>query len=122
MSITLSLAQLHAKAGVSTSPAFVKDRICHNGAKEDSQGSRLCNCLAEVNNFPTTAGLASSAAGYACLMAALCKRNGMDGEVSDITKRGSGSACRSVYGELVLWHTKDIQSFVEGTRMFYRMV
>ena len=64
MSITLSLAQLHAKAGVSTSPAFVKDRICHNGAKEDSQGSRLCNCLAEVNNFPTTAGLASSAAGY----------------------------------------------------------
>jgi len=55
------------------------------------------------NNFPTAAGLASSAAGYACLVATLAKAYGVEGEISDIARRGSGSACRSMYGGFVEW-------------------
>lgn len=55
------------------------------------------------NNFPTAAGLASSAAGYACLVYALARAYHIDGEISDIARRGSGSACRSIYGGYVEW-------------------
>ena len=59
------------------------------------------------NNFPTAAGLASSAAGYACLTAALAEAYGVKdtypGEVSTIARMGSGSACRSLYGGFVKW-------------------
>lgn len=48
--------------------------------------------------------LASSAAGYACLVAALAKLYNIQGDISGIARRGSGSACRSVYGGFVRWH------------------
>lgn len=60
--------------------------------------------ICSENNFPTAAGLASSAAGYACLAAALAKLYKIDGEISDIARSGSGSACRSIYGGFVRWH------------------
>jgi len=48
--------------------------------------------------------LASSAAGYACLVAALANLYGVqDTELSSIARVGSGSACRSVYGGWVRW-------------------
>ena len=61
--------------------------------------------IASRNNFPTAAGLASSAAGYACLMYALCRLFGVyDAErISTLARLGSGSACRSVYGGFVQW-------------------
>jgi|AntAceMinimDraft_5_1070358.scaffolds.fasta_scaffold136837_2 mevalonate pyrophosphate decarboxylase len=53
------------------------------------------------NTFPTAAGLASSAAGYACLVFALAQLFGVacgdeDGlaELSVVARQGSGSACR----------------------------
>lgn len=55
------------------------------------------------NDFPTAAGLASSAAGYACLVFALAKAYRLEGDISDIARRGSGSACRSVHGGFVEW-------------------
>lgn len=57
------------------------------------------------NNFPTAAGLASSAAGYACLVSALGALFGItDGkQLSILARQGSGSACRSVYGGFVEW-------------------
>ena len=57
------------------------------------------------NNFPTAAGLASSAAGYACLVYSLCKLFDIhDTElISTLARLGSGSACRSVYGGFVQW-------------------
>lgn len=57
------------------------------------------------NNFPTAAGLASSAAGYACLVYSLCKLFSVHDteKISTLARLGSGSACRSVYGGFVQW-------------------
>lgn len=53
------------------------------------------------NNFPTAAGLASSASGYACLVFALAQLFNVEGDVSDVARMGSGSACRSLYAGVV---------------------
>lgn len=60
--------------------------------------------ICSENNFPTAAGLASSAAGYACVVSALAALYSVQGDVSSIARRGSGSACRSVFGGWVQWH------------------
>lgn len=63
--------------------------------------------IASYNTFPTAAGLASSAAGYAALVAALVELFGAKetypGEFTAIARQGSGSACRSLYGGFVAW-------------------
>lgn len=63
--------------------------------------------IASYNTFPTAAGLASSAAGYAALVAALIQlfnaEESYPGEFTAIARQGSGSACRSLYGGFVAW-------------------
>jgi diphosphomevalonate decarboxylase len=59
--------------------------------------------IVSINNFPTAAGLASSASGYACLTFTLAQLFGVTGNVSDVARMGSGSACRSLYGGFVRW-------------------
>jgi len=63
--------------------------------------------VSSYNNFPTAAGLASSAAGYAALVFGLAKlMNASETfpyQLSTIARQGSGSACRSLYGGLVAW-------------------
>ena len=60
---------------------------------------------AEIN-FPVGAGLASSASGFASLTVAACTALGMKlakKELSIISRNGSGSSCRSIYGGYVEW-------------------
>ena len=63
--------------------------------------------IVSFNNFPTAAGLASSAAGFACLVFTVAQVYGIEesypGELSAIARVGSGSACRSLYGGWVKW-------------------
>nr|AID51442.1 mevalonate diphosphate decarboxylase [Astragalus membranaceus] len=72
--------------------------------KED--WSKLHVHIASYNNFPTAAGLASSAAGFACLVYALGKLMNVkedNSQLSAIARQGSGSACRSLFGGFVKW-------------------
>eukprot|EP00918_Siedleckia_nematoides_P075879 GHVU01166009.1.p1 GENE.GHVU01166009.1~~GHVU01166009.1.p1 ORF type:complete len:365 (+),score=25.64 GHVU01166009.1:44-1096(+) len=132
LSGTLHQDQLRAKTSIMASPNFKEDRMWLNGQEQSLDSPRLQNVLKEIrrrarkrsaspskqpdlamldwnvhisseNNFPTAAGLASSAAGYACLVFTLAKLFNVDGEISGIARQGSGSACRSVYGGFVEW-------------------
>jgi diphosphomevalonate decarboxylase len=58
------------------------------------------------NSFPTAAGLASSASGFAALAVAACAAAGIprtSRELSALARRGSGSAARSVPGGWAAW-------------------
>ncbi|XP_040299244.1 diphosphomevalonate decarboxylase isoform X1 [Herpailurus yagouaroundi] len=132
LSVTLHQDQLKTTTTAAISKDFTEDRIWLNGREEDVGQPRLQACLREirrlarkrrstgdedppplslsykvhiasVNNFPTAAGLASSAAGYACLAYALARVYGVDSDLSEVARRGSGSACRSLYGGFVEW-------------------
>ncbi|GAB2662126.1 diphosphomevalonate decarboxylase [Nocardia goodfellowii] len=60
-----------------------------------------------TNTVPTGAGLASSASGFAALAAAASTAFGLrldQRALSRLARRGSGSACRSIFGGFVIWH------------------
>ena len=71
--------------------------------------------LVSVNDFPTAAGLASSAAGFAALVRAIADLYELPQsptELSIIARQGSGSACRSLLGGYVAW---DMGELEDGT-------
>ncbi|KAI7869063.1 diphosphomevalonate decarboxylase [Spinellus fusiger] len=134
LSVTLSQDILHSKTTVSVGKEYSSDRLWLNGIEEDiSKSKRMHNCFRETralrkameektpgleplssyslhvcseNNFPTAAGLASSASGFAALVFTLAKAFDLDTSMSDlsrIARQGSGSACRSLFGGFVAW-------------------
>lgn len=63
--------------------------------------------IVSENNFPTAAGLASSAAGFAAFVSAVAKLFELPQspqELSIMARQGSGSACRSLFGGFVAWN------------------
>ncbi|XP_065827872.1 diphosphomevalonate decarboxylase-like [Oscarella lobularis] len=124
LSVTLSQEHLKATTSIAVSESFERNRIWLNGREESIENPRLQKCLklfeeiapipghvhiCSENNFPTAAGLASSAAGYACLVYAFAalyeKKHELHerGDLSRIARQGSGSACRSMFGGFVKW-------------------
>ncbi|MBS3051409.1 MAG: diphosphomevalonate decarboxylase [Candidatus Aenigmarchaeota archaeon] len=77
------------------------DRVCKlAGIKQHAR-------VVSESNFPVAAGLASSASGFSALTMAACQAAGLKlspRELSILTRQGSGSACRSVFGGFVEWH------------------
>lgn len=81
-------------------------------------GSTERATVTSVSTVPTGAGLASSASGFAALAGAASAAYGLDlgpRDLSRLARRGSGSASRSVFGGLVVWHagTDDATSYAE---------
>lgn len=78
-------------------------RVVVSGAELARYPVHICS----VNNFPTAAGLASSASGFACLVYTLAQLYGVTeeypGELSTFARVGSGSASRSLAGGFVRW-------------------
>jgi len=132
VSVTLDQADLRAVTTAAASLSFEKDRLWLNGVEESTDTKRFRACVEGVkalasetesvrkedwqkmhvhissyNTFPTAAGLASSAAGYAALVAALAElmnaKETYPGQLTTIARQGSGSACRSLYGGFVAW-------------------
>ncbi|KPA78429.1 putative diphosphomevalonate decarboxylase [Leptomonas pyrrhocoris] len=122
-SITLSTKPFRSKTSVVLCGDLAEDELWLNGVKSNIQETpRIqsvlkcirANCPAEraplkayivsENNFPTAAGMASSASGYCALSAALVKAFDATVDVSMLARLGSGSACRSAYGGFVIWH------------------
>ncbi len=92
------------------------DEFVLNGVPDKDQASRVFQWLDQTlgerpplvinsrNNFPTAAGLASSASGFAALTVAVNELLGLGlslGQQSVMARRGSGSAARSIYGGFV---------------------
>lgn len=74
--------------------------------------------ITSTNSVPTAAGLASSASGFAALAVAASSAYGLEADstlLSRIARRGSGSACRSIFDGLVRWNagTTDETSHAE---------
>ncbi len=74
--------------------------------------------IASINNFPTACGLASSASGFACM--ALCMANAFkyNGDVSELARLGSGSACRSCFGGFVKWSAGKVSNESLAVNLF----
>lgn len=138
ISVTLSQNDLRTLTSAATSENFKEDKLWLNGKEESLDGKRTQDCLKDLrkyrrelenndsslpkfsewklhivseNNFPTAAGLASSAAGFAALIVAIAKLYQLPqsmSTLSTIARKGSGSACRSLFGGFVAWEMGEL--------------
>lgn len=121
-SLSLTLDAFYTETSVCFDPEQKEDRFFLDGQLQDSKATKkishfldLVRQLADKNwhatvesrNFvPTAAGLASSASGLAALAAASNEALalGLDEQgLSRLARRGSGSACRSIFPGFVEW-------------------
>ncbi len=125
-SLSLTLEGLTTRTEVRFDASLGADRLRLNGAPADERAlgrvSRLLDLVrseagvtakAEVtsaNDFPTAAGLASSASAFAALALAATRAAGLsidERALSVLARRGSGSAARSIFGGFVRMHRGD---------------
>ncbi len=125
-SLSLTLDNLFTTTTVAFDAALPADTFVRDGApREGGEAERVSRFLDLVraraglttrarvtsrNDVPTAAGLASSASGFAALAAAASRAAGLDlsaAELSALARRGSGSACRSIFGGFAEWRKGD---------------
>ncbi len=115
-SLSVTLGALRTETTVVFDESLRRDVLVLDGVEQPAAHRRLAACMdalrelsgrqtkAEVssaNDFPTGAGLASSASGYAALVTAAAAALGIDARdprLVDIARIGSGSAPRSLFG------------------------
>jgi diphosphomevalonate decarboxylase len=121
-SISMNLDGLYTRTTVSFQHSLPYDELVINGREVAGPALERVTCLldliremafvdeqAEVvseNNFPSGAGIASSASAFAALALAASQAAGLHLSESDLcrlARRGSGSACRSIPGGFVEW-------------------
>jgi diphosphomevalonate decarboxylase len=134
-SISITLDALWSQTSVELDPKLSADEFSLNGRTRPDEQGKVSACLdllrarAHVatraritsrNNFPTGAGLASSASGFAALVTAGAAALGLElspRERSIVARQGSGSAARSVFGGFVEMHagtaSDGLDSFAE---------
>jgi diphosphomevalonate decarboxylase len=119
-SISITLDALTTDTRVTFDPALRGDELSLDGRQVDAvRVSRVLDLVRErvgltaharvvsTNDFPTGAGLASSASGFAALAVAASSAAGLildARELSILARRGSGSAARSIFGGYVELH------------------
>lgn len=120
-SISITLADLRTRTTVTFDDRALGDggdSLTLNGAERPDQLPKISAVLdlmvgnearpgariVSENNFPTGAGLASSASGFAALVTAADAALGLGlppARLSELARRGSGSAARSIFGGFV---------------------
>ncbi|NOX36370.1 MAG: diphosphomevalonate decarboxylase [Calditrichaeota bacterium] len=122
-SISITLDTLYSRTTLTLDPSLSSDVFYLNGAPGPENQQRRVQTFLDLfrqrsgqqvfarvdseNNFPTAAGLASSASGFAALAVAANRAFQLDlspRELSMIARQGSGSAARSIFGGFVEMH------------------
>jgi diphosphomevalonate decarboxylase len=119
-SLSITLAALQSRTAVTFEQARREDTVILNGRQDAETTRRVSACLDRLrarsgvrygalvesaNDFPTGAGLASSASGFAALVTAAVAALGLQlsrDEIAEVARLGSGSAPRSLFGGFVL--------------------
>lgn len=131
-SISMNLEGLETRTSVVFDPSLRFDTLTLNNSLVDGAQLERVSAFLDLirkmagfttfanvesnNNFPTGAGIASSAAAFSALALAGSKAAGLDlneKDLSRLARRGSGSASRSIPGGFVEWNpgTTDNDSF-----------
>ncbi len=118
-SISITLDGLTTTTRVSFDPDLSEDRFLLSGREVPAMARRVSGCLDRLrgtvgsdlhavvesdNDFPTAAGLASSASGFAALVVAADAALGASlppSDLAELSRQASGSAARSIFGGFV---------------------
>ncbi|MDK4468023.1 diphosphomevalonate decarboxylase [Enterococcus hirae] len=121
-SLSLTLDAFYTETEVSFSEAYTEDQFYLDNQLQDEKATKKISAFLDIvrektgttkkakvisqNFVPTAAGLASSSSGLAALAGACNEalKLGLDDQaLSRLARRGSGSACRSIFGGFVEW-------------------
>jgi len=127
-SLSIVMGALNTTTTVQFQSSKAEDRVILNGSESAADNSSVTRCLDKLrhlasvdypavvttsNDFPTGAGLASSASGYAALVTAAAGAldlNLSPEQLSELARTGSGSAPRSLFGGFALLRNQGDQT------------
>ncbi|EOI49709.1 diphosphomevalonate decarboxylase [Enterococcus faecium] len=133
-SLSLTLDAFYTETEVIFSDSYMVDEFYLDGTLQDEKATKKVSQFLDLfrkeaglslkasvisqNFVPTAAGLASSASGLAALAGACntALKLGLDAlSLSRFARRGSGSACRSIFGGFVEWEKghDDLSSYAK---------